>query len=373
MKILQITNYFPPHIGGIEKVSYDVANILSKEHEVVNLCFNDSKNYKEELCDDNLVIRCKVWTKISSQQISFDFKKVLKRIAREFNPDVIHFHYPNPLQAYHLLKILDKRKDIKLIIHYHLDITKQKILKHLFTNQTKKLLDRAVKVIATSPNYVEGSQFLTLVKDKVKIIPNTFNEKLLHPNDNVLKLVNEIKEKYKDKYLVFFVGRHVSYKGLIYLIKATKFLSDDYRIVIAGQGPLTFQLSQNINPIIEFIGSIDDDMKLAYLMSCDCFAFPSISKNEAFGIALLEAMVAKKPSVTFRVNGSGISYVCPKGVCGLEARLYDYRELASNITKICEDNELNEMLGANAYNRALRLFSIDNFNNLILRLYKDEI
>jgi rhamnosyl/mannosyltransferase len=271
------------------------------------------------------------------------------------------------------LKVLDKRKDIKLIVHYHLDITKQKILRHLFTNQTKKLLDRAIKVIATSPNYVEGSYFLTLVKDKVKVIPNTFNEKLLHPSRNVLNLVDEIKEKYKDKHLVFFVGRHVSYKGLIYLIKATKFLSDDYRIVIAGYGPLTYELSQNTNPIIEFIGSIDDDMKLAYLTACDCFAFPSISKNEAFGIALLEAMVAKKPSVTFRVNGSGISYVCPKGVCGLEARLYDFRELASNITKICEDNELSEMLGSNAYNRALRLFSIDNFNNLLLMLYKDEI
>lgn len=373
MKIIQITNYFPPKLGGIEKVSYDVSNILSTEHNIINICFNDSNNYIEELCDNNLVIRCKKIAKISSQQISFDFSKVLKNLVNDFNPDVIHFHYPNPLQAYFLLKILKKREGIKLIVHYHLDITKQKILKHLFTNQTKKLLNRAIKVIATSPNYVEDSPFLSLVKDKVKIIPNCFNNKLLEPTDKILTLSKEIKDKYKDKHIVFFVGRHVLYKGLIYLIKATKFLSEKYQIIIAGYGELTNQLEKYTNPIIEFVGEIDDDTKLAYLLACDCFAFPSISKNEAFGIALLEAMAAKKPSVTFRVKGSGISYVCPRGICGLDARLYDYREFASNIVKICEDEHLSDKLSLNAYNRAIRLFSIESFNDLILRLYKDEI
>ena len=373
MKIIQITNYFPPHLGGIEKVSYDVSKALSLNHNVLNLCFNDNNSYIEEICDDNLVIRCGIVGKISSQQISFTFGKVLKKLIDEFKPDVIHFHYPNPLQAYYLLKILKKNENIKLIVHHHLDITKQKILKHLFTNQTKKLLDKAVKVIATSPNYVEGSEFLTTVKDKVKIIPNTFDNELLTPSDKALSLSQDIKEKYKEKYIVFFVGRHVLYKGLIYLLKASKFLTDKYQIIIAGSGPLTKELEKYSNPIIEFVGRIDDDTKLAYLLACDCFAFPSITKNEAFGIALLEAMVVKKPAVTFRVNGSGISYVCPKGICGLEARLYDYRELASNIVRICEDKDLSLTLGENAYNRALRLFSIENFNDLLLRLYKDEI
>jgi glycosyltransferase involved in cell wall biosynthesis len=373
LKIIQITNYFPPHYGGIEKVSYDVGNILLSEHSVINLCFNDKNSYKEEISDNNLVIRCNIIGKISSQQISLNFGRVLKRIVNEFNPDVIHFHFPNPLQAYHLLRVLKKRQDIKLIVHYHLDITKQKILKHLFVNQTKKLLDRAVKVIATSPNYVEDSIFLDMIKDKVKIIPNTFNEKLLNPSENTLKMVDEIKEKYKNKHLVFFVGRHVEYKGLTYLIKASKFLSDKYQIIIAGSGPLTKELSKNTNPIIEFIGPIDDELKHAYLLACSCFAFPSITKNEAFGIALLEAMISQKPSVTFRVKGSGISYVCPNNVCGKEARLYDCKEFASNIEMLCNDQDLNKMLGLNAYNRALRLFSIEVFNEAILKLYGDEI
>jgi rhamnosyl/mannosyltransferase len=360
-------------MGGIEKVSYDVSKVLSTEHEVINLCFNDCNSYKEEICDDNFVVRCNIIGKISSQQISITFGKVLRRLIDEFNPLIIHFHYPNPLQAYSLLKVLKKRKDIKLIVHYHLDITKQKILKHFFVRQTKKLLNRAQKVIATSPNYVEDSPFLSLYKDKVKIIPNTYDEKLERPSLRTLKMKEKLTMKYQDKYLIFFVGRHVLYKGLIYLIKSSKFLSDKYRIIIAGTGPLTDKLKEIKSPIIEFVGQIDDEEKHAYMLACRCFAFPSITKNEAFGIALLEAMVCQKPSVTFHVKGSGISYVCPNGICGLEARLFDCRQLASNIVNLCEDQELNEILGLNASNRANRLFSIVVFNELILRLYRDEI
>jgi hypothetical protein len=40
---------------------------------------------------------------------------------------------------------------------------------------------------------------------------------------------------------------------------------------------------------------------------------------------------------------------------------------------LCNDQDLNKMLGLNAYNRALRLFSIEVFNEAILKLYGDEI
>ena len=42
---------------------------------------------------------------------------------------------------------------------WHLDITKQKLLKKLFRGQTLRLLKRADKIVATSPNYIEGSEF----------------------------------------------------------------------------------------------------------------------------------------------------------------------------------------------------------------------
>lgn len=42
----------------------------------------------------------------------------------KWNPDIIHFHYPNPFVSI-LLFIINTPKT-KLYLHWHLDITKQK-------------------------------------------------------------------------------------------------------------------------------------------------------------------------------------------------------------------------------------------------------
>ena len=44
------------------------------------------------------------------------------------------------------------------------------------------------------------------------------------------------------------------------------------------------------------------------------FCFPSITRNEAFGIALAEAMYCGKPAVTFTIEGSGVNFVSLDGV-----------------------------------------------------------
>ena len=143
-----------------------------------------------------------------------------------------------------------------------------------------------------------------------------------------------------------------------------------YKVIIIGDGYISDNMFKS--PIVEYIGNVDENVKYAYMLACKCFLHPSISKNDSYEY-LLEAMVLKKPSVTFSVFGSPTSYICPNNICSLEARLYDCRGYAKNIVKICEDEVLYDMLSINSYNRAIRLFSKDNFNEVLLRLYKDGI
>ena len=164
IKVLQIPNYMYPHIGGIEQVGRDIANSLSscKDIEQKIICFNgDAKdenyvcNQKETVTDvvDGVeVVRCGVIKKVSSQSISFTYGKELKKIMNEFKPDIVIFHYPNPFVTA-FLEHYYKRK-FKLVVYWHLDITKQKILGKFFHPQTIRLLNRADKVVATSPNYI---------------------------------------------------------------------------------------------------------------------------------------------------------------------------------------------------------------------------
>ena len=83
----------------------------------------------------------------------------------------------------------------------------------------------------------------------------------------------------------------------------------------------------------------------AYLAACDVFCFPSITKNEAFGIALAEAMAFAKPSVTFTIKGSGVNYVSLNGVTGIEVANGDVEAYAAAIRTLKEDAALREKFG----------------------------
>ena len=50
MRILHISNYYFPHIGGIEQTARDCVNAL-KEHENKVICFNHEKGSDKDIVD----------------------------------------------------------------------------------------------------------------------------------------------------------------------------------------------------------------------------------------------------------------------------------------------------------------------------------
>lgn len=370
MKILHFACYYSPHIGGIEQVAQDVVNAIGNEYEQRVICFNHKKHNETDIVDGIKVVRAGCFAKIASQQISFSFKKLLKRQFKEFKPDLLIFHYPNPFAAHYILKMLKKFKNCKLILYWHLDITKQKLLGKLFNGQTQKLLKRAEKVVATSPNYIEGSKFLPDFINKCVVVPNCVNSSRLNIMPEDVQKAEQIKHKNCGKIICFAIGRHVPYKGMEYLIKASKLLSGDFKIIIGGEGPLTESLKSlsEGDDKVEFIGKVDNSALRAYMLACDIFCFPSITKNEAFGIALAEAMSYSKPSVTFTIEGSGVNYVSVGGETGIEVENCNVEKYARAIEMLASDSVLRDNYGAEAKKRVELLFTDKKFKNNIKNL-----
>lgn len=380
MKVLQISNYFYPHIGGTEQVARDVLNCLKQDEEIIQkvICFNEdaidnniinNRNQTiKETIDDIEITRCSCITKIFSQSISLSYIKELKEILNDFNPDVIIFHYPNPLVSTLLLRLI--KKQTKLITYWHLDITKQKYLGKLFEKQNYKLLERSNKIICTSPNYLEGSKYLSKYKDKCIIICNPINLNRLKINNKTYNLINELRNKYKDKIVVFTCSRHIPYKGLTYLIKASKLLSDEYVILIGGNGPLTNELMKEAKDDhkVIFLGRLSNEELIAYYNICDIYAFPSITKNEAFGISQIEAMSFKKPIVNFKIDGSGVNYVSINNITGIEVDNRDYEAFSKAIDNLGHNTVLRICMGDKGKERVDELFTIETFNKAILEL-----
>jgi glycosyltransferase involved in cell wall biosynthesis len=225
----------------------------------------------------------------------------LKKLLNEYKPDLVHFHAPNPLVMLYLLMLLPN--SCKLIVHWHSDIVEQKMLYVFVRPLERKILKRADKIFITSPNYLGGSAPLQPVKDKVQIVASAIEPERFTIKPDEMERYLEIKAKYEGRKIIFFVGRHVPYKGLKYLLQAETFIKNDCLIIIAGSGPLTVSLKNEFDSDrIRFLGILSDlDLKL-YLNLADIFAFPSITKNEAFGLVLAEAMYCKTPAVTFTIT-----------------------------------------------------------------------
>jgi rhamnosyl/mannosyltransferase len=264
-------------------------------------------------------------------------------------------------------------KKTKLVLFWHLDITKQKILGKMFHGQNISLLKRADKIVATSPDYIEGSPYLSRFRKKCVVIPNCIRTERLKVTPQIQKKADELKEKYAGKTICFAIGRHIPYKGLTYLVQACKLLDDSFAVLIGGKGPLTesLMLEAEGDSKIGFLGRVSDDDLVAYYLACDIFAFPSITKNEAFGIALAEGMYFNNPAVTFKIPGSGVNYVNLKDVTGIECPNGDVEAFASALKKLRDDPKLRKQYGEAARNRVMDNFMYEQFKEHINNLIKD--
>lgn len=379
-RILQISNYMYPHIGGIEQVARDVMNAISLEcrFEQKVLCFSeDAKaeeivNYRKEdtvdFVDGVEVIRCGCFAKIRSQSLSCSYYFRLKEVLNSFNPDIVILHYPNPFVSFLLKKFF--KYPFKLILYWHLDITKQKLIKYFFILQTKRLIARSKIIVATSPLYIDGSKYLSEVKNQCVVIPNCIRKERFTISDQVVELANVLRARNKGKIICFSIGRHVEYKGFEYLIQASKYIKPNIDIVIGGTGPLTDKLKEIAadDSRFTFLGKIDDSELTAWYLAMDILVFPSITKNEAFGISLAEGMSFGKPAVTFNIPGSGVNYVSVKDETGLECRNRDSKSLAEAINKLAENELMRKEMGRNAEKRVNELFLFDSFRSNIIKL-----
>ncbi len=385
IKVLQISKYYYPFIGGIEQVARDISRSLDRNiFQQKIICFNEDsraegyechrKQTVHDFVDGVEVIRCGYSVKISSQSLSASYGRELQKLMDGFRPDIVILHYPNPFVTRLLLKYKDR--DFRLMVYWHLDITKQRFLKCFFVRQNRALIDRACVIAGATPVHLETSEYSSHFSGKKHILPYMIDEGALIPTPEEKQKAGEIRKAAGSKVIGFFIGRHVPYKGLRYLIEASEKMGDeDIHFFIAGEGELTDKLKAlaGNDRKIEFVGRISDSEKRAYLCASDIICFPSVTRNEAFGLALAEGMYSGKPAVTFNIKGSGVNYVSLDGVTGIECPCGDSEAYAGALKKLCSDSALRREYGKNARRRVLDNFTGESFRKNINSLLSDII
>lgn len=347
-KILHISKYYYPYYGGIEDVAQTIVRELKPFHTQKIICFNDRNITETDIVEDVEVYRIATVGTFFSQPIPKGYHTALKKLIKEFKPDYIHLHMPNPVVTLFLLNM--DLSGIKLYIHWHADISGQKLLYSLYKDYENKLLLRADKIIATSQIYLEHSEPLRNFLYKSVIVPNTINEQKFPDKADDADKIEQIRKLYGNKKILFFVGRHVPYKGIEYLIECEKFVDDDCVFVVAGKGPLTKRLKTQAahSDRIKFIGKISDEELRLYLKASYLFLFPSINRSEAFGVALAEALYCGLPAVSFDIEGSGVTWVNKNNYSGVVVKNFDKQAFARSINELLKKEDLRAELSRNA-------------------------
>jgi glycosyltransferase involved in cell wall biosynthesis len=364
MKVLHLGKFCPPNEGGIEIFSFDLLEALNKKGIKADLlCFCEST--REDSYNGFKFFACKMNLKLNSAPLSYDYIKTFRKIVKHY--DIIHVHSPNPLA-----EILTLITDKKVIIHWHSDIVRQRISYFFYRPIQQKVLKKADKIIATSPQYLETSKQIKNFKDKTIVIPLGLNPERLRISEQDLREFDKIKEKINNKKIVLAIGRLVEHKGFEYLVEAGQFLKDDTVVLIAGGGPLYETLKNKIEKLnlkdkILLLGKVRVNNIPVYMKNCDLFCLPSI--YESFGLVLVEALYFGKPLVTTSVEGSGMNYVNKHNETGLVVPPKNSKALAEAINTILSNEKLYEKFSKNALER-FKEFEIESIADKIIEVYE---
>lgn len=349
---------------------YDITMGLSQRQVYCDMLCASAEKQKPEnlLLNDYARILCvSTWKKVAATMLSPAMIFRLRKINKEY--DIIHIHHPDPMAC--LALFLSGYKG-PVVLHWHSDILKQKMLLKLYSPLQNWLLRRAKVIVGTTPVYVQESPFLENIQRKVISVPIGIDEMKPVPGR-----VAQIKERYAGKKIIFSLGRLVEYKGYEYLIKASQKLNDDYIILIGGKGPLQEYLQSLIDELgvrkkVKLLGFIDDKDLPDYFGACDLFCLSSIWKTEAFGIVQIEAMSCGKPVIAMNIPESGVSWVNINRFSGINVKPEDADALAEAITAVLTDECLYEELARGARRRYETMFTKELMTELCLNLYSGE-
>lgn len=215
----------------------------------------------------------------------------------------------------------------------------------------------AVKLAAKFSNYI-----ITLTETD----RNNYIKQLKRKN-NIISICNPIERKIYKKQInkkqqLISVGKLLPIKGYDLLLKVAKIVlskHEDWKWIILGDGPEEKYINEEIEKanlqnnlfLLGSVKNVDD-----YYEESSIFVLPS--KNEGFGIVLLEAKQHELPIICFDLE-TGARDLVRNNVNGNLVKKYDIEEMAEKINILIENESIRTSYSKNA-KLDLEKYNLDN-------------
>lgn len=370
IKVLRIINRF--NLGG---PTYNVA-YLSKymSSDFDTLLVGGEKDESEassEFIINNLGLNPLI---ISEMKREINLKndlaayKEIKKIIREFKPDIVHTHAS---KAGTLGRLAAHSCGVPIIIHtfhghvFHSYFGKLKTL--FYKSIERYLAKRTTKIIAISEKQKQElvNEHRICSANKIEIIPLGFDLSKFQENMAAKRI--SFRKKYNiddDEIVISIIGRLVPVKNHKMFLKAIKLVAEKsifkIRAFIIGDGESRSDLEMLAREEgIQFIDALKSNEKALLtftswikeidfaLAGTDIVALTSF--NEGTPVSLIEAQAAEKPIVT--TNVGGIENIVIPGETALLCANNNYLEFSNKLLELTENKHImqNMVLKSNQF------------------------
>lgn len=371
MKVAILTPVFPPYGGGMGVVAYHHAKILAQAGFAVTVVTPDFHRPPLRATEFTLV---EVATALRLGNAA-----VLRGAASLLDGfDLLALHHPFVGFA---RSILRRRTGQRLVVHYHMDLLapgwRGLVLRTWQRRVLPMLMDAASHVTVLSYDYArEGllGPWLKRQPAKFSELPNGVDVARFSPGSKEPALVERLG--LEARRVVVFVGSMDAahyFKGVAVLLAALARLPDDVVAVLVGSGNLLSRYQALAGRLglaarARFVGSVPADELPWYYRCADVVVLPSVTRSEAFGLVLLEAMACGKPTVASALPG--VRTVVADGVTGLLSHPGNAQDLAAKISFLLEEPQCAAAYGQAGRQRAVTQYAWPEIGKRVAELYQ---
>ena len=393
MKILIVSDVYPPEISSASHLMQELAEGLAQRGHKINVVTSHPRYYLEEnkkrenlktfSIENNVnIIRVKtlplhkvnfIIRGISQLILPFLFFKKIKTFIKGKIDIVIVYSPPLPLgfvgskvKHYYNSKFILNIQDIFPQNAIDLGILRNKVLVKFFELMEKKIYRSADKIVFHSEG---GRDFLIKEKEipteKIITIPNWVDIDF-YKNQKRNALFRE-KYKLKDKFVFLFAGIFGPAQGLDFLIKVAKEVSNikDIVFLLVGGGMEQKKIQETIkrysltNVIIKPFVSKEDYPYLLKDVDVGIVCLNNKNKTPFIPGKFLGYLAGSLPIVAFLNNNSDGFSLIEKAKCGYAVESNNINEAVKVIKKIYIEKEKLKEFGENGFNYALNNLTVD--------------
>lgn len=313
LRIAIFSAQYPPHMGGIENFTQNLARALGNRGHAVTVVTNDTNSIGAGwACEDGFdVLRLPcvplVDGRLPLPKPSTVRRELLKELsAREFDGVLVNARfYPHSLLG---MKIARARGLAPLVLDHgsaYLSFSNPlldpcvRIYEHVMTALGKRYKPRYFGISHKSVEWLR-----TFGIEAEGVISNSIDAAEFRECASRRDFRAEL-ELDKDDFLVAFVGRLIPEKGISSIIEASRnceLISRRVVFALAGDGPLADEVKAAEGPNLRWVGRLGKNDVSALLQQSDALCLPS--RSEGFSTTLLEAGACGCPAVVTDIGGA---------------------------------------------------------------------